>query len=258
MENLIIRQEQQKDYNSVFRVVKEAFRNAPHADGDEQDLVERLRKTDAFVPELSLVAEIDDVIVGHIMFTKMTVDDRTILVLAPLAVAPEYQRMGIGGRLIEEGHRIAKDLDYDAINVVGHETYYPKFGYEEASDYDIKAPFDVPSKNFMILFLKEAAKDYLKGTVAYDPCFFDKSGHEYFDDENRVEEYIDMSKDYVGTLLIKVLHKFVQEKASVLELGMGPGKDLVLLSERYRMTGTDSSAVFVNRFKKEHPDLMSG
>ena len=107
---MIIRQEETRDYENIYSVVKKAFGSAVQADGNEQDLVNALRNGDAYIPELSLVAEIDGVIVGHIMFTKAKVEDKVVLALAPLSVLPEYQRQGVGTALIEEGHRIAKEL----------------------------------------------------------------------------------------------------------------------------------------------------
>lgn len=104
---MLIRKESPKDYERVYQVVKRAFESAEHADGNEQDLVDALRKSEAFIPELSLVAEMDQKIAGHIMFTRATVGDETVLALAPLSVLPGYQRKGIGTALIREGHRIA-------------------------------------------------------------------------------------------------------------------------------------------------------
>lgn len=86
---MIIRQEKSNYYETVYRVVKAAFDSAEQADGNEQDLVNNLRKGDAFIPELSLVAEVDGRIVGHILFTKAMVGADTVLALAPLSVIPE-------------------------------------------------------------------------------------------------------------------------------------------------------------------------
>lgn len=110
---MLIRQETTNDHNTVYNLIREAFAGAEHSDGTEQDLVEALRKNqEAFIPELSLVAEEKGVITGHILFTKMKVGDDTVLALAPLSVKPEYQRQGIGMALIREGHRIAAVLGY--------------------------------------------------------------------------------------------------------------------------------------------------
>ena len=105
---MTIRTEQQADYDSVYQVVKNAFKTAEQSDGNEQNLVNVLRQSSAFIPELSLVAEIKEKIVGHILFTKLQIDGHTALALAPLSVLPQYQRKGIGTSLILEGHKIAQ------------------------------------------------------------------------------------------------------------------------------------------------------
>ncbi len=153
----MIRQATEKDYLNVYTVVKTAFAGAKHADGNEQDLVNALRKGDAFIPELSLVYEVDGKIVGHIMFTKATVGTTTVLALAPLSVLPEYQRQGIGLNLISVGHEIAKGLGYEYSVVLGNEKYYPKAGYAPADTFGILPPFDVPRENFMACKLWDTA-----------------------------------------------------------------------------------------------------
>ena len=165
-----IRQETTTDHEAVYSLVKRAFACAEHADGNEQDLVEALRKGVAFIPELSLVAEVDGKIAGHIMFTAATVDGKTVLALAPLSVLPEYQRKGIGKALIQEGHAIARKLGYTHSFVLGSETYYPKTGYVPAEKCGIKAPFDVPSENFMVCMIDETG-DELHGIIKYAPEF---------------------------------------------------------------------------------------
>lgn len=103
-----IRQENIRDYENVYNVVKTAFETAEHSDGNEQDLVVALRKSENFIPELSLVALKNNKIVGYILFTKVKIGQYEELALAALGVLPEEQRQGVGSRLIEEGHRIAK------------------------------------------------------------------------------------------------------------------------------------------------------
>lgn len=76
----------------------------------------------------------------------------------------------------------------------------------------------------------------------------------YYDDENNVEQYIQMADGYDGRLLIDILRRHVPDGSSVLELGMGPGKDLLLLDQHYTVTGSDHSTVFVDRFRQDHPD----
>ncbi len=163
---MLIRKEEPKDYEIIYSVVKAAFERAEHSDGNEHKLVNALRKGEAFVPDLSLVAEIDGKIVGHIMFTKAKVGDDTVLVLAPLSVLPEYQRKGIGLSLIKEGHRIANELGYEYSIVLGSEKYYPKAGYFPADKFGIKPSFDVPNENFMVCKVKEEASD-IHGIIKY-------------------------------------------------------------------------------------------
>lgn len=161
-----IRKETAADYGTVYSVVKRAFEGAEHADGNEPDLVDALRKGSAFIPELSLVAEADGEIVGHIMFTKAMVNGKPVLALAPLSVLPEHQRKGVGKALIQAGHKIAKEMGYTHSIVLGSETYYPKLGYVPAESLGIQAPFQVPRENFMVCRIGQGA-DELHGTVKY-------------------------------------------------------------------------------------------
>ena len=163
---LEIRQENIKEYEEVYHVIKTAFETAEHSDGNEHDLVVALRKSNNFIPKLSLVAIEDNKIVGYILFTKIKIGQFEELTLAPLGVLPEYQHQGVGSKLIEEGHKIAKNLGYHYSVVLGSEKYYPKFGYIPAIQYGIKAPFDVPSENFMAIKLNEANTE-IKGIVQY-------------------------------------------------------------------------------------------
>jgi predicted N-acetyltransferase YhbS len=172
--DILIRKENKEDYLEVYELVKKAFENMIHADGDEQDLVNRLRNCDAYIPELSLVAIIDGKIVGHIMFTKASIENNIGLILAPLAVLPTYQRRGVGTALINEGHRIARELGYTFCIVVGHENYYPKFGYEKASKYGIEPSFRVPDDNFMVAEIISGGLSNVKGKFELIKEFFEK------------------------------------------------------------------------------------
>lgn len=162
-----IRREEAKDYKEVYEVVKKAFEGAEHTDGNEQNLVEKLRGSEAFVPELSLVAEAEGKIIGHILFTEVRVGKDTLLGLAPVAVLPEYQKKGIGGQLIEEGHRIARNMGYKGVVLLGHPTYYPKFGYKPSVEFGIKAPFEVPVEVFMAIELKKDSLAGIEGVAEY-------------------------------------------------------------------------------------------
>lgn len=113
---------------------------------NEQDLVNALRQSVAYIPELSLVTEIDGRIAGHIMFTKVQIGESVQLALAPLSVLPEYQRQGIGSALIREGHKRAGELGYGYSIVLGSEAYYPKAGYNgHAKTWPLKCIKTEPS-----------------------------------------------------------------------------------------------------------------
>ncbi|MCU0239774.1 MAG: N-acetyltransferase [Pyrinomonadaceae bacterium] len=172
-----IRQEKEADYQSVFNLIEEAFRPLEISDHREQFLVEKLRKSDAFVPELSLVAEVDNKIVGHILLTKIKIvnESKTFesLALAPLAVLPDYQNKGIGGKLINFAHKKAAEMGYKSVVVVGHPTYYPKFGYELTQKYGVELPFEVSVESSMIIALVENGLQGVCGKVEYAKEFFE-------------------------------------------------------------------------------------
>lgn len=172
IENIIIRQETKLDYIQVFELIKNTFKNAERSDGNEHYLVERLRKSESFIPELSLVAEYNKKIIGHVLFTEVKVGNTTQLALAPLTVLTDFQRRGIGKTLIKEGHRIAKNIGYEYSILLGHTSYYPRFGYIPAIKFGIQCPFDVPSEFFMALNL-QGKSTMLNAIVEYPPEFFE-------------------------------------------------------------------------------------
>ncbi|MEG0503363.1 MAG: N-acetyltransferase [Raoultibacter sp.] len=155
-----IRQEKPSDYEAIYELILAAFATAEEADGTEQDLVVKLRKGDAYIPELALVAVEDDVIVGHILYSKIRIGDSRSVALAPLSIAPAHQKLGIGTALMQEGHRLAAELGYEFSVVLGSDCYYPRVGYRPASEFGIVPPFDVPEKNFMAMALQPGAVEY--------------------------------------------------------------------------------------------------
>lgn len=163
---MLIREEKEKDYPEIYELVRAAFGSAEHADGNEQDLVTALRKGAAYIPALSLVAEAEGRIVGHVLFMKAEVQGHPVLALAPLSVLPEYQRRGVGTALIAAGHRIAGQLGYDYAIVLGSNAYYSRHGYVPADEYGIRPPFEVPKENFMACKLREGAPR-ITGVVRY-------------------------------------------------------------------------------------------
>jgi len=163
------------DYKGVFELIEKAFKNEAFTDHKEQFLVERLRKSNAFIPELSLVAEYEDELVGFILLTRIKIvsDDKTFdsLALAPVAVLPDFQNMGIGGKLILQAHKIAKEKGYKSVILLGHEKYYPRFGYAVADKFGIQLPFEAPKENCMAIELIEGGLSGVNGLVEYPKEF---------------------------------------------------------------------------------------
>ena len=174
---LTIREEEIKDYNEVEKVVEESFKTAEFSDKDEHNLVRRLRNSNEFIKELSLIAEDENKILGHVLLTKALIKAESTsyetLALAPLAVLPEYQKSGIGKNLMSKAIERARELGYKSIVVLGHENYYPKFGFEKASKYGVKAPFEVPDEAYMILELLPGGLNGVSGIVEYSKAFFE-------------------------------------------------------------------------------------
>ncbi len=174
--NLVVRQETDNDATRVRELVKESFRTEPYSDQKEHDLVDRLRKSSQFIPELSLVAGLQENIIGYILLTQagIKIDHRVYptLALAPIAVHPDHQKRGIGTRLMTFAHQKAVELGYESIVLIGHQDYYPKFGYRLAQEFGIRFPFDVPQINGFVLELKEGALNGISGEVVYGKEFF--------------------------------------------------------------------------------------
>lgn len=138
----------------------------------EADLVDVLREQAE--PVVSLVAEEDGTIVGHILFSPVTLvghPQLKIMGLAPMAVVPARQRKRIGSALIRQGLEACRRLGVGAVVVLGHAGYYPRFGFLPASRYGIGCEYDVPDDVFMILELVEGILQGKSGTIRYHSAF---------------------------------------------------------------------------------------
>lgn len=154
----------------VARVVKAAF----GSDVEYQLIVDLRRDEAAWVPELSLGAYEGEELVGHILFTCASVGDVPAVLLAPLAVAPSWQRQGVGTALARAGLAASHATGAGLALVLGHPEYYPHFGFEPALPYGIEPPYPVePAEAWMVAELIPGALDAASGPVGMSEVFLD-------------------------------------------------------------------------------------
>jgi putative acetyltransferase len=165
---MIIRSEKIDDIDRIREINMSAF-----GAESEAALVDALRKSG--VPLISLVADEDKTVIGHIMFSPVTIDNGCAAIsvagLAPMTVLPEFQRKGVGSLLVKEGLEQCKQEGYSAVVVLGHPEYYPRFGFVPSAKYNIRSEYDVPENVFMIQELYDGALTDCHGTVKYHECF---------------------------------------------------------------------------------------
>ncbi len=155
-----IRDERSNDEDEVANVIRSAFGQA-----DEAHLVARLRSDNDAI--ISLVAVAGNVVVGHVMFSRMTAPFRA-LGLSPVSVAPEYQRRGVGAALIKAGLALAKEQGWDVVFVLGDPAYYERFGFRAELAQGFISPFAGP--HLLALFLKELPRT-TNVQIDYAPAF---------------------------------------------------------------------------------------
>ena len=166
--NIRVEDRDSSEEHSVIRTINEAAFGGP----DEADLVDKLR-TDGHAL-LSLVAELDAGLVGHILFSRMWIRSQvgafiSAVALAPVAVPPEHQRRGVGGRLIRYGLELLRARGEKITLVVGHPDYYPRFGFSTQKARSLESPF--PAEAFMAIELSAGALDGVQGSVVYPAAF---------------------------------------------------------------------------------------
>jgi putative acetyltransferase len=165
-----IRAEQEADYTFIREINNAAFGRE-----GEGRLVDELRMTSRFNAHLSLLAEVNGRVVGHVLFYPVDMETargvKVMLSLAPIAVLPSFQKRGVGSTLVREGLDRASKLGYDAIIVLGHADYYPRFGFRPASAWGIRPNFKVPDEAFMALELEKGALQNCEGVFCYPSEF---------------------------------------------------------------------------------------
>ncbi len=163
---MILRLEREDDIDAIRTLTETAFRTAPHADGTEHLIIDRLRAAGALT--LSLVAEVDGRIIGHVAFSPVTLSDGSAdwYGLGPISVDPAHQGEGIGGKLIQDGLERLKVLGATGCVLLGDPAYYSRFGFESGSKLTLDG---VPPEYFMHVAFSPV---YGGGTVTYHPGFY--------------------------------------------------------------------------------------
>jgi len=159
-----IREEQLGDVAAIRQVNQRAF-----GQDQEGNIVDVLRANGAAL--LSLVAALDDQVVGHIMYSQLLVGEVAAAALGPMAVLPQHQRQGIGSKLVEAGNRKLKESGCPFIIVVGHPNFYPRFGFKPASTCGITCEWEMPDDVFMVLALDDSKMAGVSGLARYRPEF---------------------------------------------------------------------------------------
>ncbi len=164
---MIIREAFDSDLEDVLSVEREAF-----GYDKEAELVKALLADPSAKPVVSLLAYENDRAIGHILFTRAELeggpDNVLISLLAPLAVVPEAQKKGIGGKLIEEGLRRLAEAGVELVFVLGHPDYYPRFGFKPAGKLGLEAPYPIPQEHadaWMVQALPPTVAGSVKGKV---------------------------------------------------------------------------------------------
>jgi putative acetyltransferase len=164
-----VRPETEGDVSAIREVNRLAFGRQ-----NESGLIEAIRASEFFVPELSLVALSDEVI-GHILFSILSIETENgtvpTLGLAPMAVKPEYQNQGVGTTLVREGLEKCAELGFGHVVVLGHPNFYPKFGFVTAKSKEIQPPFPVRDDVFMVYEIQTGSLEGIRGKVKYPPAF---------------------------------------------------------------------------------------
>lgn len=163
-----IRDELSSDIENIWEINTDAFGTE-----DEANIVNALRSSGCTY--ISLVAETEDKVVGYILFTPVELsgnqNNLKMAGLAPMAVSSQYQNKGIGSKLVKAGLDRCKSLGYDAVVVLGHPNYYPKFGFIPSVKFGIKSEYEVPDDVFMILELVQGSLKNHKGIIKYHEAF---------------------------------------------------------------------------------------
>jgi putative acetyltransferase len=170
-----IRPEASADFAAIREMLVLAFSQEFPRD-DVATLVEALRKSPGYVPDLAQVAVHDGAVIGHVMFTHIQIESDSgntpAMTLAPLAVHPTWHRQGVGSLLARHGLQLCHQLGHRIVTVIGHSSYYPRFGFIQASPLGIMMSHGRLEESKMVLGLTPDALDGVTGMVRL-PSIFD-------------------------------------------------------------------------------------
>jgi len=169
---MLIRRECPDDVDDIRSVTNSAFDGMPYSSGSEPRLVDALRSDRGWIPALSLVAEADRAVVGHVVCTRATVSGRPALGLGPLSVDPAWQRRGVGSALMHAVLGASDALDEPVVVLLGNPAYYHRFGFKLASEYGIDPPVPQWASSFQVRTLSTYRPD-LRGPFEYAAPFQD-------------------------------------------------------------------------------------
>ena len=186
-QKITIRPEEHKDYKSIVSLILRSFREGTdYSDGtDIIALVEEIRDSKYYIPELSFVAELDNKVVGHFLFSKFPLSptrdgghgdgsDSEIVMLAPVSVHADYFRQGIGTAMLMMGIKKVRELGYKGITVEGNYKFYNQVGFRTSLDYNIFPTGGYPMKEPRCMMCQETydgSLDGIHGYIVYDMYF---------------------------------------------------------------------------------------
>ncbi len=201
--DLILRATRKEEYRATENVNREAFWDLFRPGCEEHLMVHQIRNSPDYLPDLDYVALEDDQIIGHILYSKSRVigesGEQELICFGPVGVLPAYQNRGVGGQLIRETLKIAKNKGYRGVGILGHPAYYHRFGFVNAEKFGITTADGSNFEAFMMLELIPGSLDGIKGKYYESSGFeIDQNALELFDREFPPKEKRFQSTDKQG------------------------------------------------------------
>lgn len=184
---LTLRPEEHKDYKNIISLILRSFQEGTdYSDGtDIIALIEEIRDSEYYIPELSFVAELNNTIVGHFLFSRFPLSptkegghgdaaNTEIVMLAPVSVHADYFRQGIGTAMLTMGIEKVKEMGFKGITVEGNYKFYNQVGFRTSSEYNIFPTSGIPMEEPRCMMCQETYKgslDSIHGYIVYDMYF---------------------------------------------------------------------------------------